>query len=267
MVKIRKKSVACFAALNEFRFAIRKPATLYRKAAFTLTEVLITLTILGVIAGMTIPNIVQNYKKIMVETRLKLIYSQLSKVIDLMSVEYEPISGIVDKSYASSSSFIDKITFFCENYLNNYLNYTVECPISDWRCREKNFNYDLEMFNTTSTSSAASLSVGSMYRYKLKNRINLFVAYADSSTFYLIADINGNAKPNKIGYDVFYFAVHGTESDMNHKNSLDCGKDIDYKTAINVTTCSYPSKSGKGCSCPIMLNNFKIPNDYPVKNF
>ncbi len=38
--------------------------------AFTLAEVLITLGIIGIVAAMTIPNIINGYNKKVVETRL-----------------------------------------------------------------------------------------------------------------------------------------------------------------------------------------------------
>ena len=45
--------------------------------AFTLAEVLITLTIIGVIAALTISNLMQSYRKHQIETGLKSAYSVL----------------------------------------------------------------------------------------------------------------------------------------------------------------------------------------------
>ena len=46
-----------------------------KKAAFTLAEVLITLGIIGVIAALTLPGLLAEYSKVVVETKLKKIYS------------------------------------------------------------------------------------------------------------------------------------------------------------------------------------------------
>ena len=47
-----------------------------KKKAFTLAEVLITLSIIGVIAAMTIPTLVLNYQRNITETRIKAFYSK-----------------------------------------------------------------------------------------------------------------------------------------------------------------------------------------------
>lgn len=50
-----------------------------KKHGFTLAEVLITLTIIGVIAVMTIPTLMYNYQRIETETKLKSFYSTVSQ--------------------------------------------------------------------------------------------------------------------------------------------------------------------------------------------
>ena len=41
------------------------------KKAFTLAEILITLSIIGIVAALTIPNLIQNYKRKVATVRLK----------------------------------------------------------------------------------------------------------------------------------------------------------------------------------------------------
>ena len=49
--------------------------------AFTLAEVLITIGIIGIIAALTIPNLMGLYRKKVVETRLKKFYSAINQAI------------------------------------------------------------------------------------------------------------------------------------------------------------------------------------------
>ena len=51
-----------------------------KQMAFTLAEVLITLTIIGVIAAITIPNLMKNYKNHVTVTKVQKAYNQLSKM-------------------------------------------------------------------------------------------------------------------------------------------------------------------------------------------
>jgi prepilin-type N-terminal cleavage/methylation domain-containing protein len=56
----------------------------FKKAGFTLAEVLISLAIIGVVAALTIPSVIRNYRAMQYETSLKKAYSDLSKAINLM---------------------------------------------------------------------------------------------------------------------------------------------------------------------------------------
>ena len=58
-----------------------------RKSAFTLAEVLITLAIIGVVAAMTIPTLIQNYRKKVIENKLVKVYSLMNQAIKLSTIE------------------------------------------------------------------------------------------------------------------------------------------------------------------------------------
>lgn len=65
--------------------------------AFTLAEVLITLGIIGIVAAMTIPVIVQRYEAKVIYTSLNKSYSELQNVVNIISNEYgEDILNIVN---------------------------------------------------------------------------------------------------------------------------------------------------------------------------
>ena len=59
--------------------------TTKRKNGFTLAEVLITIGIIGIVAAMTLPAVIGNYKKQEVVSRLKKFYVTLNQAL-LMSV-------------------------------------------------------------------------------------------------------------------------------------------------------------------------------------
>ena len=52
------------------------------KKAFTLAEVLVTLGIIGVVAAMTMPNLMSNYQRQSYVTQLRKIHSELSQAVE-----------------------------------------------------------------------------------------------------------------------------------------------------------------------------------------
>lgn len=51
------------------------------KKGFTLSEVLITLSVIGVLAALTLPTLVTTYKSVIVKNELKKIYSSLQNIM------------------------------------------------------------------------------------------------------------------------------------------------------------------------------------------
>ena len=64
-----------------------------KRVAFTLAEVLITLGIIGVVAAMTLPTLVGNYKKKATATRVKKFYTVMSQATNLAIAEYGSMDG------------------------------------------------------------------------------------------------------------------------------------------------------------------------------
>ncbi len=58
-----------------------------QRCAFTLAEVLITLGIIGIVAALTIPTLVQNYKRHVVETKLRKFYTTINQAVTLSEVD------------------------------------------------------------------------------------------------------------------------------------------------------------------------------------
>ena len=62
--------------------------SLKRKAAFTLAEVLITLGIIGIVAALTLPSLIQSYKERVTVTKVQKAYSILNQAFKRISEEY-----------------------------------------------------------------------------------------------------------------------------------------------------------------------------------
>ena len=58
-----------------------------KKSGFTLAEVLITLAVIGVVAALTIPTLINKYNQNVAETRLKMFYSMINQAIQLSEID------------------------------------------------------------------------------------------------------------------------------------------------------------------------------------
>ena len=58
------------------------------KNAFTLSEVLITLGIIGVVASLTMPSLIKNYRHRVLKTQFAKSYSILSQILEEAKIEY-----------------------------------------------------------------------------------------------------------------------------------------------------------------------------------
>ena len=61
------------------------------KNGFTLAEVLITLGIIGIVAALTMPSLIQNSKRQETSARLKKFYSTMSQALIMAELDNGPI--------------------------------------------------------------------------------------------------------------------------------------------------------------------------------
>ncbi|MFR1672842.1 MAG: prepilin-type N-terminal cleavage/methylation domain-containing protein, partial [Candidatus Gastranaerophilaceae bacterium] len=177
-----------------------------KKSAFTLAEVLITLGIIGVVAALTMPVLIGNYKDKVTANQLRKTYSVLSQAIKMAQAEYGDISQwpILDGNMEST----DELYL---NYLKPYLKIVDECRNSN-KCFTTN-DAAIHMYSF-------SLNDGTKVLFDIWNHVegtdDMYGSYGvkSYSEHYLYrnfiaftVDINGNKKPNVSGKDIFTFVV------------------------------------------------------------
>ncbi len=94
------------------------------KNAFTLAEVLITLGIIGVVAAITIPTLINNYKKMHYVNKFKHTYSLLQQAIGMSQVENGPLDTW---DYSENPEEEENLTKFAEKYITPYLKIAKNC--------------------------------------------------------------------------------------------------------------------------------------------
>ena len=190
---------------------------------FTLAEILVTLGIIGIVISMTLPPIILNYKRHIIETRLAKFYSIMNQAL-LRSVEEH--GDIPFKTFETNDNSEYLIKWYDE-YIIKYIS-TIEK-------KELNPTYIKYIFNDGSGFGSALL--------------------ANSNTLTIFYLINPSKDISFDGINGFAF-VYNPET----KQVETFWQHSSYK--MKKSLC-YNPKQRNSCSALIQANGWKIPKDYP----
>lgn len=224
-----------------------------KKFAFTLAEVLITLGIIGVVAAMTMPTLIQKNNNRVVETRLMKFYSAINQAVKMAEVDYgdkkiwfEDVEGATmdneGKPIPGSSP--------AEKWFNKYL-----APY-------------MKIIKTETLSNGVFMVYfpdGSALKQAQRIQTRDWVFYP------------GNPKKcpqetSAVGKCAFYFMLSPSNTKESFKYLYNKGFEP-YKASWDGTKESLYNHPEYGCSklyrsyCTALIqyNNWKIPDDYPYK--
>ncbi len=215
------------------------------KKGFTLSEVLITLGIVGVVAVLTVPGVMKNYKNRLYTSQLQKVYSQISEATQAMMND-QHVDNIYETTIASANSCSNATKGICEKgvglFLNNYFK-------SVKRNCGNGGTADKACVATTYTTidSGTGGSVDAEYCIQNTNGAAICAKWQDSMVN-LIVDVNGPASPNMIGRDVFAMDIKsdGTIVDYNAANR---SKDPTVATAKKACNGSGSTLNSRASGC------------------
>ena len=222
--------------------------------AFTLAEVLITLGIIGVVATLTLPTLIQNYQKRAVATRLEATYSILAQAIMLSENDNGPERGwqINQTDYKGA-----RIT---ENFIKTYIEpYLKTVKRDELRASSPDSPYD---YYYRTNGKLERISGHWNYCIVLANGVYLFfdANYAVSNLIKVYIDINGKQLPNIIGKDIFISYLFPEFKGLTWTSA----SSSDIRKAL-VSMCSsgtWPEQA-VGCFSLIKYDGWQIKKDYP----
>jgi len=251
-----------------------------RKQAFTLAEVLITLGIIGVVAAMTLPTLIQKHQKKVTVTQLKKAYTELAQAIQLAEVQFGELATWHTPKSAFNNDILENNKNFAENYLFPSIKTVNRCiPSSDecWSDDIVNLN-GVSLYNTNYLSN----SIGNRVSFVTVSGYSVFFwLNANGGGMWYWVDLNGPKKgPNKIGRDIFVFS--GSWSTSNSRGVFPYGLDRPTRPTreslingsfekVNYKCKFEPDETvldmvGAYCGALIVLDGWKIADDYPWKN-
>ena len=218
-----------------------------KKSGFTLAEVLITLGIIGVVAAITMPTLIQNHRKHVVETKLKKFYSVMNQAIKMTETEYgEPSNWAKDCGNTGCTS--DEIEEWFNTYIGKHLEVIKTEKI------EKTNNSLLYVYLKDGTIFVIGRNLYD-YEVYLNNK-------AVSNPKYGIDSFNFRFNPVLFSYQVPELNLYTIKPTLEP-----------YVYEWDGTKEQLYSNEGRGCAsnnhayCTklIQMNGWKIPNDYPLK--
>ncbi|MBE7706102.1 MAG: type II secretion system protein [Cyanobacteria bacterium SIG30] len=243
--------------------------------AFTLAEVLITLAIIGVVAALTIPTTIANYKNQEIATKLKKSYNTITNAINRAQVDHG--------SFASWD-FSLQARDFGDRYIFPYLEVVKKCPANTVLA-----NVDTDCFKGgtfslrgSQTSDTASLN-SSRHAALLKDGTSVAITQPLTSMYTFIVDIDGPKGVSTFGRDIFLFYIvkpysvelgktvnwgAGAVFKFKEKNNsmiYPSGYGLSNGTILasnSVRSCSKADVSNAGTNCAgfIANNGWKIPS-------
>ena len=244
------------------------------KKGFTLAEVLITLGIIGVVAAMTMPTVLSNYRKSQVVNGLKKNLALFSQAFQMAEAKHGFSN---DWPTCNVDSDIECTKEFFENYLAPELKVIKTCiPVSEecWKPPKTVNGEATNYLSLPGNSSISNIAISAI----LNNGTSIYMwagnQVTGSAHWQIWLDIDGPKKGlARIGGDVFGLMLWykgsptGLEGKGVHITSHHSSLDIDELYNHPEYGCSknISGIAGLNCGALIQASGWKIPDDYPIK--
>lgn len=174
------------------------------KIAFTLAEVLITLGIIGVVAAMTIPSLIQSYKEKATVTAVKQSYSIFAQALKMVTIDNPDLSALTDSSLSAKEN--SQIMF---NEISKHIKKVKSCDV-DKKCMGNTYYLNLNNEKVSNWDTYNNLVTGVLANGTSFWILSLPASISGEQTYagQIGIDINGNKRPNKFGVDFFWFTFN-----------------------------------------------------------
>lgn len=195
------------------------------KKAFTTAELLLAMTIIGVIASLVIPPLLRDYNNKVYSASIKKIYTDIQNAVSQASLD-ENVDSFNRTKYWSNNYY--KKGEFLEKYFKGQMN-----------------KYRFASSYESISGESAGFNVTNQRYILLKNGAMICYYGKDDKGVLFYVDTNGTNPPNKGGYDMFHIVLG---EDGTLKTSSNPEGDIACKT----------SAVGKNCLNELIENDWDI---------
>lgn len=173
------------------------------KKGFSLSEVLITLSIIGVVAAMTLPSVINKTQLFILKNQYKKVYNNYSNALQ----KYIADNGLPDCYYGTSRAEDNRsnCSSFYDEFMTKYLKSVKYCENNALTngCVPKYSKYA----DTDGCMGFKENYINNKDKVWVLNDGSIHISYMQKTYSIFAVDINGLKGPNKRGYDLFSFAI------------------------------------------------------------
>ena len=226
--------------------------------AFTLAEVLITLTIIGVVAALTMPNLIRHYRNKVLKEQFKIAYSLVNQAAGRMSLDNPDIMNTYCGENAADTS-IEARTRFGKDF-SKYFYVTMDrTSVTDGKGFSDLYDGHIKQPNYKKFTKETDANGYNDGNFAIKNGMIIFNGHCwigasnkKGQHVEFLVDTNGLKGPNAMGYDLFYFWID------NENKVVTCPQIPD-----NTAYCNFLTEDTTGAHNGVNCSTFALRNQFP----
>ncbi len=248
------------------------------KKGFTLSEVLITLGIIGVVAALTLPSLVANYQKTVYVNQLKKSVSVIENGFKMILAD-DGVDKLTDTGlwlvlpdFIGAGALNSNFMGYMKKYFKVIGNNTID--LKNYKHLNGSYPGDNQRSNFV-LADGSYFMLGSVY--KTPNSLSeencrkvkeLGGNFCESAISLLYIDVNGSKGPNQFGRDLFQFTVSndGRLMPAGGKNDALFDSQVELSSNSNYWNSSSPQMNsrcdtnsyGYTCAARIIENGWKM---------
>lgn len=215
------------------------------KKAFTMAEILLSLTIIGVVAAITLPSLTGNINERTWNTQRKALYARMSQAISLMPAlngfgtidSASSVDNATETFLTAGLAKVLKINNICSDRFEDCgivsqlttiaaSSFSMPCTLYELEPNFSSISYDGEIFSVTNTKAAA---------FETQNGESILTFYNPACRTQYLSEVNLNRWGNTVGFLHSNVCVNFIYDLNGRKGPNTVGKDIGAITVFNAT--------------------------------
>jgi len=219
---------------------------------FTLTEVLVTLAIIGVVSALTVPTLMNTYQKKAYVTTLQKTTAEISSAASLLMTDEGKLKVTGTSLYHGGTTQKDT----AGKFLRDFFKVVTDCGSAATPCFASSYS-------SISGSGTAAVVCTDGYAVTLANgaAVCMKVPVNTVNPVTVFVDTNGTKGPNIAGRDFFMFYLY-YDGSVDEGVTPDCRKDpscsISTARATLTSSCLTAKYPPTGCFARILNDNWEM---------